>query len=101
MRGFVAAALGTLVLAAAAVPGASATPTTGFLSAPTDQLAVPGMLASAEVTPEGDLYTGWAEYELRFGRRLAVWDQPTRTLPDPSPTPTQIRCPCVTPRPWI
>jgi hypothetical protein len=82
MRGFVAAALGTLVLAAAA-PGASATPTTGFLSAPTEQLAVPGMPAGAEVTPEGDLYTGWAEYELRFGRHLNGWDQPTRTLPDP------------------
>jgi hypothetical protein len=79
-----AAALSALVLAAgAAAPGAGAT-TTGFLSAPTDQLAVPGMPASAEVTPEGDLYTGWAEYELRFGRRLAAWDQPTRTLPDPS-----------------
>jgi hypothetical protein len=80
-----AAALCTLVLAAgAAAPGASAAPTTGFLSEPTDQLAVPGMLASAEITPGGDLYTGWAEYELRFGRRLAAWDQPTRTLPDPS-----------------
>jgi hypothetical protein len=40
------------------------------------------MLAGAEVTPEGDLYTGWAEYELRFGRRLTRWNQPTRTLPD-------------------
>jgi hypothetical protein len=39
------------------------------------------MLAGAEITPEGDLYTGWAEYELRFGRRLRRWDQPTRTLP--------------------
>lgn len=56
---------------------------TGFLAAPTDQVAVPGMLAGAEITPEGDLYTGWAEYELRFGRRLRAWDQPTRTLPDP------------------
>jgi hypothetical protein len=59
------------------------TPTTGFLSAPTDQLAVPGMIAGAEVTPEGDVYTGWAEYELRFGRHLEAWNQPTRTLPDP------------------
>jgi hypothetical protein len=41
------------------------------------------MLAGAEVTPEGDLYTGWAEYELRFGRGLARWEQPTRVLPDP------------------
>jgi hypothetical protein len=59
------------------------TPLTGFLSKPTDQLAVPGMLAGAEVTPEGDLYSGWAEYELRIGPRLRPWSQPTRTLPDP------------------
>ncbi|MGA2165159.1 MAG: hypothetical protein ABSH36_11910, partial [Solirubrobacteraceae bacterium] len=58
-------------------------PTTGYLAAPTDQLAVPGMAAGAEVTPEGDLYTGWAEYELRFGRHLQAWNQPTRTLPKP------------------
>lgn len=58
--------------------------TAGFLSKPTDQLGVPGLLAGAEITPEGDVYTGWAEYELRFGRRLTAWDQPTRTLPNPS-----------------
>jgi hypothetical protein len=56
---------------------------TGFLAAPTDQLSVPGMLAGAEITPEGDLYTGWAEYELRYGARLRGWRQPTRTLLDP------------------
>ena len=84
---FAAVTLCTLVLAViatgVALPSAAASPTTGFLSAPTEQLAVPGMAAGAEVTPEGDLYTGWAEYELRFGRRLTAWDQPTRTLPDP------------------
>jgi hypothetical protein len=74
---------GTPFPVATATAGADA-PTTGFLSRPTDQLAVPGRLAGAEVTPEGDLYTGWAEYELRFGRRLRSWDQLTRTLPDPS-----------------
>ncbi|MGN6372141.1 MAG: hypothetical protein ACTHM1_04005 [Solirubrobacteraceae bacterium] len=56
---------------------------TGFLATPTDQLSVPGALAGAEITPEGDLYTGWAEYELRFGGHLRAWNQPTRTLPDP------------------
>lgn len=56
---------------------------TGFLAKPTDQIAVPGMISGGEITPEGDLYTGWAEYELRFGRRLAAWRQPTRTVPDP------------------
>jgi hypothetical protein len=75
------AALGALVPAVADT--AVAVPTTGYLAAPTEQLAVPGLAAGAEVTPEGDLYTGWAEYELRFGRRLRAWDQPTRTLPDP------------------
>jgi hypothetical protein len=79
-----AAGLGALVLVAGVTAAAAgAAPTTGFLSAPTEQLAVPGMAAGAEVTPEGDLYTGWAEYELRFGRDLVRWDQPTRTLPDP------------------
>jgi hypothetical protein len=75
-------ALSTLVFATTVATASQVT--TGFLSAPTDQVAVPGMIAGGEITPEGDLYTGWAEYELRFGRRLAAWDQPTRTLPDPS-----------------
>ncbi len=81
---FVISALCALALAAGIAPASvGATPTTGYLSAPTEQLAVPGMAAGAEVTPEGDVYTGWAEYELRFGRRLRWWDQPTRTLPAP------------------
>jgi hypothetical protein len=61
----------------------AATVRRGFLSQPTDQLGVPGLQAGAEITPEGDLYTGWAEYEPRFGTHLRAWDQPTRTLPDP------------------
>ena len=44
---------------------APGSPLTGFLSAPTDQLAVPGMLAGAEITPEGDLYSGTA---VRFSK---------------------------------
>jgi hypothetical protein len=72
-------------VAAGFLPGAGAADatTTGFLAAPTEQLAVPGLAAGGEVTPEGDVYTGWAEYELRFGRALRAWDQPTRTLPRP------------------
>lgn len=54
----------------------------GYLRDPTDQLAVPGDVATTEVTPEGDLYTGWAELVLRYGPRLARWRQPTRTLAD-------------------
>ncbi len=80
----VAVAAAWSVFAVCAASAAGSLPTTGFLAAPTDQIAVPGMLSGAEITPEGDLYTGWAEYELRFGRRLAPWDQPTRTLPDPA-----------------
>jgi hypothetical protein len=77
------ATLLTLVLLGAVAPvSARGATLPGFLSRPTDQLAVPGLLAGAEVTPEGDVYTGWAEYELRFGRRLRQWNQPTRTLPD-------------------
>jgi hypothetical protein len=78
-----AAGVAVLALTGVAAAGAGAAPTTGYLTAPTEQLAVPGLAGGAEVTPEGDLYTGWAEYELRFGRRLRAWDQPTRTLPDP------------------
>ncbi len=72
-----------LALAQGADADAPAVPRRGFLSQPTDQLGVPGSLAGAEITPEGDLYTGWAEYEPRFGRHLRNWDQPTRTSPDP------------------
>ncbi len=74
------ALIGCLSIAATSAGAA----TTGFLSKPTDQIAVPGTAAGGEVTPEGDLYTGWAEYELRFGAKLASWNQPTRVLPDPS-----------------
>lgn len=75
-------AVGALALAVA--PANGSVPTTGFLSKPTEQIAVPGMLAGAEITPEGDLYTGWAEYELSYGGKLLRWNQPTRTLPDPA-----------------
>jgi hypothetical protein len=79
-----AAALSPIPTPNTGVSAAAAAPTTGFLSRPTDQIAVPGLLAGGEITPEGDLYTGWAEYELRFGRRLRAWNQPTRTLPNPA-----------------
>jgi hypothetical protein len=76
-----AATLSVLSMCGATAEGR--TPRAGFLAKPTDQIAVPGMLAGGEITPEGDLYTGWAEYELRYGRKLAPWSQPTRTLPNP------------------
>lgn len=76
-------AVALAALASSAAPAGASPATGGFLSKPTDQVAVPGMLAGGELTPEGDLYTGWAEYELSYGRRLTPWNQPTRTLPDP------------------
>lgn len=80
----------TLVVALAAFIAATAgsaqarPPLTGFLARPTEQLALPGDPASGEITPEGDIYTGWAEYELAIGADLRRWDQPTRVLADPS-----------------
>ena len=73
-----------IVLCLAACAAAARTQMTGYISKPTDQLAVPGELAGAEITPEGDLYTGWAEYQPMFGRDLRSWYQPTRILPDPA-----------------
>lgn len=60
-------------------PAAAARAGAGFLAAPTDQLAVPGLVAGAEITPEGYVYTGAAEYAFRFGGGLRAWDVPTRT----------------------
>jgi hypothetical protein len=65
-------------------PAFSAAATTGFLATPTDQIAVPGMVAGGEITPEGDLYTGWAEYELNYGATLTAWNQPTRIVANPA-----------------
>jgi hypothetical protein len=80
----IAAAVASLVALAGPRVASAAAPPTGYLAAPTEQLAVPGSRASAEITPEGDIYTGWAEYELSVGSHLRPWTQPTRILPDPS-----------------
>lgn len=40
---------------------------TSFLLTPTDQLGFPGQEAGTLVTPEGDLYTGWAEFTFNPG----------------------------------
>jgi hypothetical protein len=81
-------AIALIGLAGAAGADAAPAPTqprplAGFLSEPTEQLAVPGDPASGEITPAGDIYTGWAEYQLFAGPRLTSWDQPTRVAPDP------------------
>jgi hypothetical protein len=72
-----------LVAVSASAADAAAAPQTGFLAAPTEQLAIPGPQPSGELTPEGDVYTGWAEYEPEVGAPLVPWRQPTRILPDP------------------
>jgi hypothetical protein len=70
--------LAILVLLSSLVPAAAVRADGGFLAAPTDQLTVPGEVAGAEITPEGYVYTGAAEYAYRFGPRLAAWDVRTR-----------------------
>lgn len=41
---------------------------------------MPGFPAGTEVTPEGYLYTGSAEYVFQFGPRYRAWNVPVRTL---------------------
>src|SRR5206468_130666 len=53
-----------------------------FLATPTDQLGVPGLFATSEVTPEGDLYTGYGELTFELGSPLRAYDQPLRSLED-------------------
>jgi hypothetical protein len=76
-RGFGALAL----VAAIAAPAAHAAPFS-FLERPTDQIAVPGYVSGTTVTPEGSLYTGWAELVFRYGPRLREVDAPVRELMD-------------------
>jgi hypothetical protein len=74
------------VVAAAGLLALTGTPATAgarpfsFLERPTDQLAVPGYVAGTTVTPEGSLYTGYAELVFRHGARLRPVDVPLRTL---------------------
>ncbi len=75
------AALGLAALAAAALP-ASAGARWSFVATPTDQLAVPGLFAGSEITPEGDIYTGFGELDFAFGPKLHAYDQPQRSLVD-------------------
>ena len=54
----------------------------GFLRTPTDQLAVPGLPAGTNVTPETYFYTGWAELLVRVGRQPRPVSAKYRTLED-------------------
>jgi hypothetical protein len=63
--------------------GAATTPQPfSFLATPTDELGVPGLFAASEVTPEGDLYTGYGELTFELGSPLGLYDQPLRSLED-------------------
>jgi hypothetical protein len=65
-----------------AVPGSVSAAPWSFIVAPTEQLGVPGYAAGTEVTPEGYLYTGSAEYAFRYGPSLRPWNVAIRTLAD-------------------
>jgi hypothetical protein len=83
----VAAVLVTVIAGALAcsIPspaGALAAEPFSFLATPTDQLGVPGLFAASEVTPEGDLYTGYGELTFELGSPLRLYDQPLRTFED-------------------
>ena len=76
------AALASAGALLAAAPAAVAAPSEpfSFLKTPTDQLAVPGEAGGTEITPEGYLYTGYAELVFKLGPRLRPFEQPLRTL---------------------
>ncbi|HEX3873663.1 MAG TPA: hypothetical protein VHW26_05930 [Solirubrobacteraceae bacterium] len=90
MRGPRALARGAVAVLAGAAgilgqwPGAARATTAkepfSFLATPTDQLGVPGLFAASEVTPEGDLYTGYGELAFELGSPLAPYDQPLRSF---------------------
>ncbi len=77
-----------MIAGLAAVPGPSARAETAaprpfsFLATPTDQLGVPGLFAASEVTPEGDIFTGYGELTFELGSSLQAYDQPLRSLED-------------------
>jgi hypothetical protein len=75
-----AAARALAATPAFAGPAVNPTKPFSFLATPTDQLGVPGLFAASEVTPEGDLYTGYGELTFELGSPLHLFDQPLRSL---------------------
>jgi hypothetical protein len=83
----------TLVLLSATTPAAVAQdrrpqrnlpapkPPPTFLLAPTDQLGWPGQVPGTLVTPEGDLFTGWAELAFNIAGE-ETFEPRTHTLQD-------------------
>lgn len=74
------ALLATLLAAAWPAAAAARAEAFSFLATPTDQLAVPGLVAGTEITPDGSLYTGHTELVLAAGVRGRALDTPERTL---------------------
>jgi hypothetical protein len=72
----------TLAGGSSAARAASPAEPFSFLATPTDQLGVPGLFAASEVTPEGDLYTGYGELTFELGSPLELFDQPLRSFAD-------------------
>jgi hypothetical protein len=63
-------AIGLALALVAAAPTAALSqpsPPLSFLVSSTDQLGYPGQTEGTEVTPEGDLFTGWAELDFTVG----------------------------------
>ena len=63
----VALALVAPASAAALSPLSAPSPPLSFLVSTTDQLGYPGQTEGTEVTPEGNLFTGWAELDFTVG----------------------------------
>jgi hypothetical protein len=54
--------------------------TYSFITAPTDQLGVPGYPAGSELTPAGGIYTGYGEVDWRLGPSQRILGITPRTL---------------------
>jgi hypothetical protein len=64
-------------LASAVIPRSA---TYSFLSPPTDQLGFPGFSTGTEITPTGEVYTGWGELVPRIGPSLRAFSSRGRSL---------------------
>ena len=76
--------LGALCASALALPATADAATTGFLAAPANQIAVPGMICGAEITPEGDLFTRLGRVRAALRQAAESVESPTALSPDPA-----------------
>jgi hypothetical protein len=80
VRGRLVVACAALGASLALVSQSAAAHPYSFITQPTDQLGVPGYVPGTALTPDGSLYTGWAELAFRFGPRLLPADGTVRDL---------------------